>query len=479
MPSSLPKSIVGIILGLLLAAPAAAQKLSPAAPKGAPAAPIQSDPAALRLLDRIARRYGELAFYADSGKYVQSAVIDKKPMLQSSPVTIRFERPNRFQFAVSNHFTVASDGARLVFGGAGIGGRSFQTTAPDTLTCDRLRKIPVGASDLYTSICSEGMHYKFMADLLLDPDATRTIMSPSGSAIKIGKDVVIEGKTHQTLVLIYPGPDYRFSIDPRTGLLRRIEMVLSKGELELFAPKDQKIESVEAYWDAGGIRTERGASDQFAAPIAAGTTDLGPIDQLTITNPEADDATGALVGTTCRTLSIVPLDAVGKSRKLSMAELTGKVVVLVAWSIECETCPTLLTDIMELKKKTADLKNRVAFVCVNIDREPDQKRNMHAYVDSFLKTRAPEIHNPPGAIAALDPERRVREVLKTSEHHLVVLIDGDGVIQSVRSGLSFDGPETYDREIRVIAGGGSLLPRKARIAEHGERDSAVAPASKP
>ena len=76
---------------------------------------------------------------------------------------------------------------------------------------------------------------------------------------------------------------------------------------------------------------------------------------------------------------------------------------------------------------------------------------------------------------AFDPEKKLQEALKTKEHHMMILIDGDGIIQSVHTGLSFDGPETYEREIRVLMGGGSLLPRKPETAAKPVKDSSVVP----
>ena len=134
-----------------------------------------------------------LKFYADSGKSVQSVVIDKKPILESSPAEHLIERPNRCRIGVANQVTAVCDGRRLVVKGA-VSGAPFKTPAPRVLDSESLRRIPVEASDLYTTLCSGGMQTKIILDFLFDPDARRTMMKPSGAVLKIGRDVVIDDK---------------------------------------------------------------------------------------------------------------------------------------------------------------------------------------------------------------------------------------------------------------------------------------------
>ena len=60
------------------------------------------------------------------------------------------------------------------------------------------------------------------------------------------------------------GADYRLLVDPKSKLLKGVDVVVDAEELMKGAPEKQKIEISQFGWYAGTITTEEPAQDAFA-----------------------------------------------------------------------------------------------------------------------------------------------------------------------------------------------------------------------
>ncbi len=411
-----------------------------------------SDASALSLLDQSAVAYRALESYRDQGRLVSSMVQNGKPVVQSMPVPIKMSRPNRIQFELGGDATIVSDGKAMLVS-LSKSRQYASCPAPDDLTFETLKKSPL-ASMVFGGT---GMHFMMFWNLMFAPDARTELLKPHQSIAKLGREVTLGGKTYKAVVLIYPGPDYRILIDPRTMLVGRIEMILAKNELQLLVPPDQDVKDVQVYWEPGKVSTEKLGDDAFKTVGPAGFTKVDGLSGLFPNLPETRDPAQDMLGRKIPELTLTMFDGRSETLKLTTSSLSGKIVVLSFFSTGCEPCMIHLNDLMELARKNeADYRRDVVFASLCIDPKPASQIEQRKYVEAWLKSRGFVARGVVPLYIGLDEGRIAEKVFHASIHPTVVLIDSKGVVQAVSQGLSSDGPGTYESQLKKLLSGVAL-----------------------
>src|SRR5262249_17817913 len=113
--------------------------------------------------------------------------------------------------------------------------------------------------------------------LLLGDDPARAVLDP-GQAPALEEDRPLCGPTCRVLrVGPADGATYRLLIDPKTKLLRAIEVAPEPKSLAALFPSDTKF-AVESYrWVAGKVTTAPPAADTFAAELPKDFAKLGAL----------------------------------------------------------------------------------------------------------------------------------------------------------------------------------------------------------
>jgi thiol-disulfide isomerase/thioredoxin len=146
-----------------------------------------------------------------------------------------------------------------------------------------------------------------------------------------------------------------------------------------------------------------------------------------------------MVGKPAPDFSIDVLDGPGKTRKVSRADLAGKVVLLDFWATWCGPCLEELPDVQKLIDSYAKAKKDVVVLALSIDRsEAGDLKETRDKVEETLKERKVTLAaegNPVGVVA-LDPLNKVAQAFDVGAIPFVVLIDAQGIVRSVHVGLT-------------------------------------------
>jgi thiol-disulfide isomerase/thioredoxin len=134
------------------------------------------------------------------------------------------------------------------------------------------------------------------------------------------------------------------------------------------------------------------------------------------------------------------LDGPDKFRKVSRADLLGKVILIDFWATWCGPCLQELPDIQALIEGYGKDKKEVAVVALSIDEaEAGDLKEARGMVEAKLKemklTLVAEGSNPVGLVA-LDPLGKLGARYGVQAIPFVVVIDPKGVVQAVHIGVT-------------------------------------------
>src|SRR5699024_573654 len=120
-------------------------------------------------------------------------------------------------------------------------------------TPDTFREGPVGAV-LFGGSAGPPMH--ILVSMLVAEDPVKEILKLGGT-LKVEDDRKVEGTPRQALLIDQEqGADYRLLVDPKSKLLKGVEVVVDAEALMKGASQKQKIEISQFGWYAGTITTE-------------------------------------------------------------------------------------------------------------------------------------------------------------------------------------------------------------------------------
>ena len=178
--------------------------------------------------------------------------------------------------------------------------------------------------------------------------------------------------------------------------------------------------------------------------------------------PAAKAAKNELLGKIAPEFTLTILDGPGKTKKVTLADLAGKVVVLDFWATWCPPCLQELPEIQKLAESYAKAgKNGVVIVAVSQDRAPEDGSPVRIARRDAPEGQGPRI-GPEGPISAvaLDPDQDVGDAFKVQAFPTVVILDAKGIVQAVHVGYSEDVKGRPDDRHRCPPRGEG--PRQAR-----------------
>lgn len=140
----------------------------------------------------------------------------------------------------------------------------------------------------------------------------------------------------------------------------------------------------------------------------------------------------------------------------SLSEHNGKdIVVLDFWATWCGPCVQALPILAETVQAYQDQRQPIAFYAVNQSEQPD-------VIKQFLAKKKLDI------MVALDSDGKVGELYGVTGIPQTVVIDTNGIVQSVHVGFDPNLKEELSKELETLLAGGSLLKSPTTIPNESE-----------
>ena len=417
--------------------------------------PKGADANALALLDDVSRAYRALDAYADQGEFVTA--------FRSGETTSTFRQPCRLAVVRPNKLNVDAGLARMVCDGKTLTTvvpplkRYFEGPAPARVTFDTLfAGGPVGSAVFGGPSRSLMV---VLVSLVAGENPARAVRD-LGDALTLDADRTEDGVTSKVLkVSSEGGASYRLAIDPDTKLLRSIELAADPKALESTFPKGKdgaEATVVETFrWSAGAVSTKAPADDAFAFQPPKDFTRVAELAAA----PKKDDEGGqkfkveSLAGKPAPDFTLTVFDGPDKTRTLTKADLSGKVVLIDFWATWCVPCLNELPEIQKLIEAYAKDKKEVVVVALSQDNDPKDPADVRKLIEETLgKKKITLTGNPVGRIA-LDPSNTVGEAFQVEGYPTVVILDGKGNVAKVHVGAPPDVLKTLTKEIDALLDG--------------------------
>lgn len=421
----------------------------------------RAEPEARKRFEAAASSYKALGYYGDRGTFSRTIRLGGRERSETSPLSLEFARPNRIVLD-AGEVKIVGDGKTLTTV-LGPTKRFLSAPSPDALNVTRISDGPAGAI-LFGG--ASGPPSQLLLKLVLGVEPADALPDRA-SGLKLDKDREWEGVSYPCL-LVEQGdePPLRVLIDPKTNLIRRMEYVLDPKGLASRVPTEGELAEMGLAWTSGPIATEAPARSPFAFQAPAG------YERIEAAKPKvaAAEARNPLVGKPAPDFTLTVLDGAGKTKKVTRADLAGKVVLLDFWATWCPPCLAELPEIQKLAEELALAKKaEVAIVAVSQDREPEDGPTARKLVEGLLESKKLDLAKGPIARVALDPEQAVGDAFGVQALPTVVLLDAKGVVQAVHVGYSEDVKDVLmDEIVRLLEGKTLVDPKAAEADEKGQ-----------
>ena len=267
--------LASVLAGLIGVAGLALDARGADGPKSPPMAPEDK-----ARLDGLIGAYRALPSYSDEGILKLAVVVGGRKIEQSQKASIRFVRPRQVDIQ-TDLVRIVSDGSNLTTVVVPL--KAYQATpAPKKLAESVLRGGPLGAIEFGGVI---GRPLAHVLNLVIGDEPERLIYD-FAPKIASEPDQVEGDVTYKVLRLDEAeNYDWRFLIDPRTGLLAHVDLIVkgdaAKGSI---AGADTHVESLR--WSAGTVSTETPKAEAFTFQPPEG---YKAVAKLEVEGAKADD----------------------------------------------------------------------------------------------------------------------------------------------------------------------------------------------
>jgi thiol-disulfide isomerase/thioredoxin len=421
------------------------------------------DARAQRLIDEVVKAYKGFPAYVDHGQQTHVTRYRGKQHTKTSPVSLAFARPNRLALRSATTELVC-DGKLLSIAWTPFR-RYVEITAPESIAfftfTHRMDEVTntVALSD-------DQMHFPLVMALLSGSAREARILPASDKGWVVEPDRSLDGKMLHSLLHTRPidvdmQGGTRLLIDPDTKLVRKIQEFprLTPEDLAQIDKQEPALRwDIENSWTASNIETRAAAAELFTYRPAQNFTRVGNFKYASLIEKSMfSKSPGVLPGSPAPDFALNVVDSTGSTRKVSKAELAGKIVVIAYWSISDEPCFPELREIQKIVQK-ADAGDRVILIALNVDEDPDDIKALCARVRHSLAEKKVELEleSPRGCLLAVDPSGVISDLLPVAGLPAVVVLDGKGIVQTFDTGTGEELRGGLPREIETLLAGKPL-----------------------
>jgi peroxiredoxin len=435
--------LLGCVLSVVVLSQTPASRAQPGHPQPEVLDP-RYEPAALRVLDELVRKYRNLAAYSDQGKLYLNSEINGKKSAETTVMHVGFTRPDKLMLrcAAIRFFCDGREAISVL--------DSSRVYVVDPLPKDwRMRVESIarypGAASILGGI--SGLPTAMLLDLLTS-DNGRKVMLAETDGLRLEKDPDDPKAARQCLFIDqHQGPDIRLFIDQKTGLMTEIQMMVDPSQLFARAPKGVVVDKVKFGWVSGPISEVPLNPKLIVFQPSPGYEKLPNWDSVIGLAGQHDPK----MNQRANDFTLPVLDGPEKTRQLSLDDLKGKVVIIVFWA---SWSPPSFDQLAWVKKGLLDkYRDRgVVMLSVNIDDEAAEVNEARTRVVRILEEKKLALDQAPFSYVALDPVNSVGQALHLTTIPMTFILDRDRVVRFLFAGFKTNNPEpTHERLEKLLS----------------------------
>jgi thiol-disulfide isomerase/thioredoxin len=407
------------------------------------------DPQARALLNEVIAAYKGLPAYADRGEFVLDVAVNGTSKAQNLPLHLTLVRPNKLNLD-TGLARVVCDGKTLTTVMTPLK-KYTAAPAPEAVTFETVFTGGSLGSALFGGPSTPMM--LILMNLLLGDDPARAVLD-LGDTLSVDKDRDLDGQPCRVLkVGSETGPSFLLLIDPKTKLLRAIDLAFDPEALAKSFPAGQKVEIRRYRWASGPVSTAPAAASSFAFAPPEGFAKVDALAPAVGDDAEPKFKVQSLVGKPAPDFTLTVFDGPDKTKTVSKADLAGKVVMIDFWATWCGPCLNELPEVQKLIESYAKAKKDVVIVALSQDSDPKDPAEVRKLIESTLSKKKIDLTAAPVGKIALDPSNTVGDAFQVEGYPTVVLLDPKGVIRSAHVGFSPDVGTVLGKEIDALLEG--------------------------